>query len=113
MINNENSDNIKLDFDESEDEYDATDEVLDKYSTISTGHKKTIPIITKFESAKIIGVRLQQLAGGALPCVKGNFNSILDIAETEFKTKQIPLIVRRFLPSGSYEDWRIKDFLNI
>ena len=114
---NENTENTKIDSEESDDEYDAADEnnniITDNYSSISTDDKKTIPIITKFESAKMIGVRVQQLAAGAIPCVKGKFDSIIDIAQTEFKTKQIPLIVRRYLPNGSYEDWRIKDFLNI
>ena len=119
--NTDNVDNIKIDFDESdienEDEYDVVDENknvdFDKFSKLSTSIKKTIPIITKFETAKLIGIRVQQLAHGATPCVKGTFDSIIDIAETEFKTKQIPLIVRRYLPNGSYEDWKIKDFLNI
>lgn len=31
----------------------------------------------------------------------------LDIAEKELKQKKIPLIIRRYLPDGSYEDWRV------
>lgn len=29
----------------------------------------------------------------------------LEIAKKELAQKKIPLIVRRFLPDGSYEDW--------
>jgi DNA-directed RNA polymerase I, II, and III subunit RPABC2 len=30
----------------------------------------------------------------------------LDIAIKELGQKKVPLIVRRFLPDGSYEDWQ-------
>lgn len=30
----------------------------------------------------------------------------LEIAQKELAARKIPLIVRRFLPDGSYEDWQ-------
>ena len=33
----------------------------------------------------------------------------LKIAEKELAEKKIPLIIRRFLPDGSYEDWRVDE----
>lgn len=35
----------------------------------------------------------------------------LAIAMKELKEKMIPLMVRRFLPDGSYEDWHVKDLI--
>jgi DNA-directed RNA polymerase I, II, and III subunit RPABC2 len=35
----------------------------------------------------------------------------LAIANRELREKKIPLIVRRFLPGGQYEDWRVKDLI--
>jgi hypothetical protein len=35
----------------------------------------------------------------------------LDIAIKELSQKKVPLIVRRFLPDGSYEDWQWVLFL--
>lgn len=34
------------------------------------------------------------------------------IAEKELAERKIPFIIRRYLPDGSYEDWRINE-LNI
>ena len=36
----------------------------------------------------------------------GDESDPLKIAEKELAEKKIPLIIRRFLPDGSYEDWR-------
>ena len=48
--------------------------------------KKTIPILTKFERARIRGVRLQQLAYGAKPRVDvSGLKSIEQIVEKELK----------------------------
>jgi DNA-directed RNA polymerase I, II, and III subunit RPABC2 len=35
----------------------------------------------------------------------------LVIAMKELREKKIPLIVRRFLPDNSYEDWHVKDLI--
>ena len=35
----------------------------------------------------------------------------LAIAMKELRNGKIPLMVRRFLPDGSFEDWRIKDLI--
>jgi hypothetical protein len=29
----------------------------------------------------------------------------------EYKAKKIPLLVRRYLPNGQYEDWRLEDMV--
>lgn len=33
------------------------------------------------------------------------------IAMKELREKKIPFIIRRFLPDGSFEDWRIQDLI--
>jgi len=35
----------------------------------------------------------------------------LKIAAMELKDRKIPIIVRRYLPDGSFEDWPINDLL--
>lgn len=73
--------------------------------------KKTIPILTKFERARIVGVRLQQLAYGAKPRVDiTNLRSINEIVEKELLERKIPFIIRRALPNGSFEDWKLEEF---
>ena len=76
--------------------------------------KKTIPLLTKFERARIIGVRLQQLAYGAKPRVDTtNLRSINEIVDKELLERKIPFIIRRTLPNGSYEDWKLEEFESV
>ena len=73
--------------------------------------KKTIPFLTKFEKARITGVRLQQLAYGAKPRIKTEgLSSIQEIVEQELLQRKIPFIIRRSLPNGSSEDWKMEEF---
>ena len=69
------------------------------------------PFLNKFERARLIGVRIQQLSSGAQPkiCTKG-FNSIKDIVEEELIQRKIPLIIKRILPNGESEEWRLEEF---
>ena len=73
--------------------------------------KKTIPLLTKFEKARIMGVRLQQLAYGAKPRVNvSGLKSINEIVEKELIERKIPFIIRRTLPNGQSEDWKLEEF---
>ena len=81
---------------------------------IKKNPKKTIPLLTKFERARIVGVRLQQLAYGAKPRVDTtNLKSINEIVEQELIQRKIPFIIRRTLPNGVYEDWKLEEFESV
>lgn len=84
------------------------------YSNYYSNQKKSHNFITKFEKAKIIGIRSQMIANGSRPCVDvpKNITSSLDIATLEFEQKKIPLLIRRKLTDNSVEDWRLEDFIN-
>ncbi len=85
------------------------------YEQYYTGKKQTKPFITKYERAKILGVRAEMIASGSatmVPVPKGITNAY-DIALLEFNAKKIPLMIRRFLPNGQYEDWRLEDMISI
>jgi len=72
---------------------------------------KTIPILTKYEKTKILGLRTKQLNNGAKPYVNVN-NNIIDgylIALAELEEKKIPFIIRRPMPSGASEYWHLYD----
>lgn len=76
--------------------------------------KKTIPIMTKFEKARVKGVRLQQLAYGAKPRVNTeNLKNINEIVDKELEERKLPFIIRRSLPNGYFEDWRMEEFETI
>lgn len=72
---------------------------------------KTIPFLTKYEKARILGQRAKQIETGSKPFVKIPEN-IVDsyiIAELELKEKKIPFIIKRPIPSGGFEYWHLKD----
>lgn len=76
---------------------------------------KTIPFLTKYEKARILGQRAKQIETGAKPLVKVPDN-IIDshiIAELELREKKIPFIIRRPIPGGACEYWNIIDLENI
>jgi len=72
---------------------------------------RTIPILTKFEKARVLGIRSKQLNDGAKPFVKHPPNVIdgYTIARMELLQKAMPFIIRRPLPSGGCEYWKIAD----
>jgi DNA-directed RNA polymerase I, II, and III subunit RPABC2 len=76
---------------------------------------KTIPYLTKYERARILGQRAKQINSGAYPFVKVPEN-VIDgyiIAEMELKQKRIPFIIRRPLPNGGSEYWKVQDLEDI
>ena len=86
--------------------------VRDKNNIVVDPLHRTIPILTKYERARVIGQRTKQLNRGARPYVSVP-EDIIDgylIAQLELEQKKIPFIVRRPLPgkSGS-EYWRLSD----
>ena len=75
---------------------------------------KTFPYLTKFERAKILGQRAKQINNGSPIFVKVTPNIIEGhtIALMELQQKKIPFIIKRPLPNGSNEYWKVSD-LNI
>lgn len=72
---------------------------------------RTIPYLTKYERARVLGQRAKQIETGAKPLVKVP-ETIVDgylIAELELREKKIPFIIRRPIPGGGCEYWSIKD----
>tara|TARA_B110000967_G_C18525751_1_gene383311 strand:+ start:20 stop:472 length:453 start_codon:yes stop_codon:yes gene_type:complete len=86
---------------------------VNTYNNYYKSNKKSTPYLTKYEKAKILGVRAQMISNGspAMINVPGNITSTYDIALLEFKEDKIPLLIRRFLPNGNYEDWRLEDMV--
>ena len=71
----------------------------------------TLPFLTRYEIANILGNRATQIESGATPFVEVKDN-IIDsylIAMSEFKQKKIPYIIRRPLPNGGSEYWKFSD----
>ena len=72
---------------------------------------KTLPFITRYETARILGERAKQINAGATPMVEVD-GSVIDgylIAMEEYKQKKIPFIIQRPLPNGGIEFWKFED----
>lgn len=72
----------------------------------------TTPYLTKYERARVLGTRALQIAMCAPVMVElEGLTDPLRIAMKELKARKIPIIIRRFLPDGSYEDWSINELI--
>merc|ERR1712129_361694 len=70
----------------------------------------TTPYLTKYEKARILGTRALQISMGAPVMVEmvGETDP-LEIALKELRERKIPMIIRRFLPDGTFEDWKVSE----
>ncbi|KND87994.1 DNA-directed RNA polymerases I, II, and III subunit RPABC2 [Tolypocladium ophioglossoides CBS 100239] len=83
-----------------------------KDKKIPESERTTTPYMTKYERARILGTRALQISMNApvLVDLEGETDP-LQIAIKELREKKIPLIVRRYLPDGYYEDWTCEELL--
>ena len=84
------------------------EEIISKNNEIITGP----PILTRFEKARIMGARALQLSLGAPPfiSVPKDTSTSLDIAMKELNERLIPIVIRRVLPNGDYQNIPINHF---
>jgi DNA-directed RNA polymerase I, II, and III subunit RPABC2 len=116
FFNDDNINDDEIDNPEDEKLADPHTKVLNYSQIIEQVNKpkKTLPFMTKYEEARIIGVRIEQLSRGSKPNIstKG-LHSIREIAEEELKQRKTPFIIRRPLPNNTYEYWKIEEFEKI
>ncbi|KAL5117766.1 subunit common to RNA polymerases I, II, and III [Pleosporales sp. CAS-2024a] len=84
----------------------------EKDRKVAPENRTTTPYMTKYERARVLGTRALQISGNApvLIDVEG-MTDPLQIAAKELQEKKIPLVVRRYLPDGFYEDWTCEELL--
>ncbi len=106
-----------------DDDNEKTEEIPDKMETyVETLHKatktstknthKTLPMPTRYERARIIGVRATQIAQGTEPetDVEG-LTTPYDMAVKEFEDGKSPVIIERRLPGGEIIDIRLSNLI--
>lgn len=101
----------------TEDEIHALAKVVrNKLGTIVDPLHRTVPILTKYEKTRVLGIRTKQLNNGAEPFISSKINitpdKIIDgypIALKELEEKKLPFIIRRPLPGGGVEYWYLQD----
>ena len=85
--------------------------VRDKEGIIIDPLHRTLPFLTKYEKARILGERAKQIDAGATPFIEID-PSVIDgylIALAELEQKKIPFIIKRPLVNGGCEYWKLKD----
>ncbi|KAF7540533.1 hypothetical protein G7Z17_g12170 [Cylindrodendrum hubeiense] len=111
--NGDNDDNVVVSGDPSAaaNALKGGDKIL-KDKKIPESDRTTTPYMTKYERARILGTRALQISMNApvLVDLEGETDP-LQIAIKEMREKKIPLIVRRYLPDGYYEDWTCEELL--
>ena len=113
----ENEEDDDMEIVDPEDEGNKEDED-DQYG-IRRGQRKvpdaeriTSRFMTKYERARILGSRALQISKNApLMVDPGEESDPYKLAEMELDRKRVPFIVRRYLPDGSYEDWKVSELL--
>ncbi len=83
----------------------------DKNNVIIDPLHKTLPFITKYEIARVIGERAKQIDSGANIFTEIDDTTIDSylIALKEFNEKKIPFIIKRPIPNGASEYWKLQD----
>jgi len=76
---------------------------------------RTYPFLTNFEKTKIIGLRANQISKGSVAfiAVPKHITDVRDIARLELEQKRLPYIIKRPLPNGQFEYWRLADLMII
>ena len=68
----------------------------------------------RYERARVLGTRALQIAMCAPVMVElEGETDPLQIAMKELKQRKIPIVIRRYLPDNSYEDWGIDELIII
>ena len=85
---------------------DKEPQKIDKSKRITTRY------MTKYEQALVLGTRALQISMNAPVMVDiAGETDALKIAMKELRERKIPMIIRRYLPDNSYEDWNIDELL--
>jgi DNA-directed RNA polymerase I, II, and III subunit RPABC2 len=89
--------------------------VNDAYPPLPTKdpNHTTYPFLTLYEKTKVLSLRAAQLAAGAPPFidVPEYMTDNIEIARMELEARRIPYILKRPLPDGNYEYWRLGDLV--
>ncbi len=74
---------------------------------------KSVPYLTQFEKTKLIGFRSNQLAQGARPLIQvpAHVTDVIEIARLELEQRRLPYLLKRPMPDGTYEYWRLADLI--
>jgi len=89
---------------------DFEEDYEEKEVKVENNKRISINRLTKYERVRIIGIRAKQIITGANILIKGIENKTpTEIAELELKHNMIPFKIKRKLPNGMFEIWRLSE----
>uniref|UniRef100_A0A1I7Y7N1 DNA-directed RNA polymerases I, II, and III subunit RPABC2 n=1 Tax=Steinernema glaseri TaxID=37863 RepID=A0A1I7Y7N1_9BILA len=99
-----------LELEQAEEDGERVQLVDTEEKVVPSAERVTTPYMTKYERARILGTRALQIAMGAPVMVElEGETDPLEIARKELKDHKIPIVIRRYLPDGSFEDWGVDE----
>ena len=89
--------------------------IRDAYPPVADRAHATYPFLTLYERTKVLSMRASQLARGAQPFidVPEYLTDVYEVAKAELDAKRLPYILKRPLPDGQFEYWRLADLMII
>jgi len=79
---------------------------------VAPSERITTKYLTKYERARVLGTLALQISMNAPVMVDlDGETDPLKIAEKELRERKIPIIIRRYLPDGSHEDWSMDELI--
>ncbi|XP_015512140.1 DNA-directed RNA polymerases I, II, and III subunit RPABC2 [Neodiprion pinetum] len=110
----DDDDNIELEQQEEDGENIELLAAGDTQGSVQKSKRITTRYMTKYERARVLGTRALQIAMCAPVMVElEGETDPLQIAMKELKQRKIPIVIRRYLPDNSYEDWGIDELIII
>jgi DNA-directed RNA polymerase I, II, and III subunit RPABC2 len=74
--------------------------------------KRSSIYMSKYEKTRILGLRALQISQGSPIMIDyKNETDPLRIAQMELREGKIPMIIRRVLPDGIFEDWSVHELI--
>ncbi|XP_015183150.1 PREDICTED: DNA-directed RNA polymerases I, II, and III subunit RPABC2 [Polistes dominula] len=110
----DDDDNIELEAQEEDGENIELLAAGEASGGVQRNKRITTRYMTKYERARVLGTRALQIAMCAPVMVElEGETDPLQIAMKELKQRKIPIVIRRYLPDNSYEDWGIDELIII
>jgi DNA-directed RNA polymerase I, II, and III subunit RPABC2 len=89
---------------------DFEEDYAEKEEQIDSNNRITMNRLTKYERVRIIGIRTKQIMTGANILIKGiDGKTPSEIAELELKHNMVPFKIKRKLPNGKFEIWKLSE----
>lgn len=87
-----------------------------KVRPVDPSEARTLPRMTKYELDSLLGLRAMHLSKGAVPFVDLPSNFRIEsnmqwrsVAIAELRADRLPYMIKRSLPNGKIEYWRVGD----